>query len=171
MEVSSSDEPEESSNNLSDLTRFLLSNEFGLLLLITIFAIFFATYTDGFASRFNLFALGRTMAIDIMVGFSMMVVIVTGGLNLSVGAIGVSSAMFGGWMMVSLGLPLPIGIVGGLFMGAMMGWVKGSKPAHDGNHEHSSVWTIDWEGKARVVGNLHPTTKPVEIFARREASR
>lgn len=47
----------------------------------------------------------------------------------------------------------------------MMGWVKGSKPEHDGNHEHSSVWTIDWEGKARISGD-HPTSKPVEIFAR-----
>ena len=38
------------------------------------------------------------MAIDIMIGFSMMVVIVTGGLNLSVGAIGVCSAMTFGWL-------------------------------------------------------------------------
>jgi hypothetical protein len=28
------------------------------------------------------------------------------------------------------------------------------------------VWSIDWEGKARIVGNEHPTQKPVEIFAR-----
>jgi len=76
----------------------------------------------------------------------------------------------------------------------LMGWVQGSKPAHDGRHDHgsvwvapgaqlpleqltkpqlirllqeaSSVWEIDWEGKARPVGNEHPTQKPVEIFAR-----
>lgn len=48
----------------------------------------------------------------------------------------------------------------------MMGWRKGSQPAHDGKHEHSSVWEIDWQGKARIVGNEHPTQKPVEIFAR-----
>jgi hypothetical protein len=28
----------------------------------------------------------------------------------------------------------------------MMGWVKGSKPAHDGKHEFDSVWEVDWEG-------------------------
>lgn len=49
---------------------------------------------------------------------------------------------------------------------AMMGWRQGDKPEHDGNHEFSSVWTIDWEGKQRIVGNEHPTQKPVEIFAR-----
>jgi len=48
---------------------------------------------------------------------------------------------------------------------AMMGWVQGSKPPHDGRHDHSSVWMIDWEGKARFTGD-HPTTKPIEIFAR-----
>ncbi len=48
----------------------------------------------------------------------------------------------------------------------MMGWVKGSQPEHDSDHEFNSVWEIDWEGKARIVGNEHPTQKPVEIFAR-----
>lgn len=48
----------------------------------------------------------------------------------------------------------------------MVGWRKGSKPDHDGCHEFSSVWEVDWEGKARVVGNEHPTTKPLELFAR-----
>jgi DNA modification methylase len=49
---------------------------------------------------------------------------------------------------------------------AMMGWVKGSQPEHDSDHEFNSVWEIDWEGKSRIVGNEHPTQKPVEIFAR-----
>ena len=48
----------------------------------------------------------------------------------------------------------------------MMGWVGGSQPDHDGDHQFDSVWTVDWEGKARVVGNEHPTQKPVELFAR-----
>ena len=33
-------------------------------------------------------------------------------------------------------------------------------------HEHDSVWEVDWDGKARVVGNEHPCTKPVELFVR-----
>jgi DNA modification methylase len=49
----------------------------------------------------------------------------------------------------------------------MMGWKKGFKPRHDGIRTDgiSSVWQLDWEGKARVVGNEHPTQKPVELFA------
>ena len=48
----------------------------------------------------------------------------------------------------------------------VMGWKQGDKPEHDGVHEHTSVWTVDWDGKARVVGNEHPTEKPVELFTR-----
>jgi DNA modification methylase len=49
----------------------------------------------------------------------------------------------------------------------LMGWRKGHKPKHDGKNtaEATSVWQLDWEGKARVVGNEHPTQKPVELFA------
>jgi DNA modification methylase len=45
------------------------------------------------------------------------------------------------------------------------GWRRGHKPQH-GYGQLESVWEIDWEGKARIVGNEHPTQKPVEIFAR-----
>ncbi len=48
----------------------------------------------------------------------------------------------------------------------MMGWKRGSQPVHDSDHAFNSVWEIDWEGKSRIVGNEHPTQKPVEIFAR-----
>lgn len=53
----------------------------------------------------------------------------------------------------------------------MMGWRKGSMPAHDNSHEYSSVWELGWESgsgeeKAKPSGNEHPTQKPVEIFAR-----
>ena len=48
----------------------------------------------------------------------------------------------------------------------LMGWRQGSKPPHDGRHDHGSIWEVDWGGKARIVGNEHPTQKPVELFAR-----
>lgn len=48
----------------------------------------------------------------------------------------------------------------------MMGWVQGSQPEHDSDHDFNSVWEIDWEGKSRIIGNEHPTQKPVEVFAR-----
>ncbi len=28
----------------------------------------------------------------------------------------------------------------------------------------TTIWEADWDGKARVVGNLHPTQKPNRLF-------
>ena len=43
------------------------------------------------------------------------------------------------------------------------GWKRGNKPHHAGINS-STDWEVDWEGKARVVGNEHPTQKPVRLF-------
>jgi ribose transport system permease protein len=115
-------------------TRFLLTNEFGLVALILIFGAVFALGTPGFGSPFNLFTLGRTMAIDIMIGFSMMVVIVTGGLNLSVGAIGVCVAISCGWMLERAGVPLPLAIFAALALGAALGALNGFIIVRSGLH-------------------------------------
>ena len=114
--------------------RFYLTNEFGLAVLIVLFGTVFALATPGFFSAFNLFTLGRNMSIDIMIGFGMMVVIVSGGLNLSLGAIGVCAAMTGGWLIQSLGVPWPLAIVGALAMGALLGWVNGTVIVRSGLH-------------------------------------
>src|ERR1700721_553036 len=119
---------------ISAPARLLLTNEFGLIALIAIFGAIFALGTPGFGSQFNLFTLGRTMAIDIMIGFSMMVVIVTGGLNLSVGAIGVCSAMTCGWLLEHVGAPLPLAILGAIAFGAFLGAINGVLIAKTGLH-------------------------------------
>jgi len=43
------------------------------------------------------------------------------------------------------------------------GWKKGNKPTH-GMGMLDSIWEVDWEGKSRVVGNEHPTQKPLRLF-------
>ncbi|HUG60745.1 MAG TPA: ABC transporter permease [Methylomirabilota bacterium] len=105
--------------------RFYLTNEFGLAVLIVLFAAIFYALTPGFLSPFNQFALGRTAAVNILIGFSMMAVIVTGGLNLAVGAIGACAAMTCGWLLESMGVPWPLAVLGGLALGAGLGLVNG----------------------------------------------
>ncbi len=43
------------------------------------------------------------------------------------------------------------------------GWRRGNKPTH-GIAQHATVWNVDWEGKSRIVGNEHPTQKPLRLF-------
>ena len=114
--------------------KLLLSNEFGLFVLIIIFFLIFAIATPGFTSSFSLFAMGRTAAVNIVIGFSMMVVIVSGGLNLSVGSIGVCVAMAGGWLMQVAGLHWVFAIVGALVLGAAIGSLNGILIVKSGLH-------------------------------------
>ncbi|CAH0133569.1 D-allose transport system permease protein AlsC [Agrobacterium fabrum] len=114
--------------------RFFLTNEFGLILLIVVFAVIFGVAAGGFLSPFNLFTLGRSAAINIMIGLSMMAVIVTGGLNLAVGAIGVSAAMACGYLIEVLGVPWPLALIGGLATGAALGSINGWTVIRTGLH-------------------------------------
>lgn len=103
----------------------LASNEAGLLLITVLFALLFANLTPGFSSPFNVYALTRVLAIDAVIGFSMMVVLVTGGLNLAAGAIGVCAVMVGGWAMQVAGLGvLPSALIAVAF-GAALGATNG----------------------------------------------
>jgi ribose transport system permease protein len=110
------------------------SNEFGLLLLIAIFLVVFGFTTSGFLGPFNLFTMGRNAAVNIMIGLSMMTVIVTGGLSLAVGAIGVCAAMFTGYTLEILNLPWPLALACGIGLGAALGFVNGFTVVRTGLH-------------------------------------
>lgn len=132
VEVLSSGQNEKKTSLLS--MRLFLTNEFGLFALIVVFSIIFTILQPGFISKYSLFALGRTAAVNIMIGFSMMVVIITGGLNLAIGSMGVCVAMTAGWLMQSAGIPWPIALVGGLAMGAALGALQGVVIVRSGLH-------------------------------------
>lgn len=114
--------------------RLLLSNEFGLVVLVLLFAAGFHALSPAFLSPFSLYAMGRTAGVNIMIGFSMMVVIVTGGLSLAVGAIGVAAAMSGGALMQLAGWPWPLAVLGALIVGAALGAVNGVLIVRSGLH-------------------------------------
>jgi ribose transport system permease protein len=118
----------------SGSTRLLLSNEFGLAVLIALTVLIFAVTLDGFTSPFSLFTIGRQIGIDTMIGLAMMTVIVTGGLDLSVGAIGVCAAMVFGWLAQILGLPLYVAIPLAALFGACLGFINGYTVVKSGVH-------------------------------------
>ncbi len=114
--------------------RLLLSNEFGLAVLIALTVLVFSVTLDGFTSPFSLFTIGRQIGIDTMIGLAMMAVIVTGGLDLSVGAIGVCCAMAFGWLVQILGLPILFSIPVTVLFGASLGFINGFTVVKSGVH-------------------------------------
>ena len=101
------------------------STQLGLFVILVLLWVIFSFASSGFLSKFNLNSLMRLVAVDVVVGFSQMVVLATGGMNLSVGAIGVCAIMFSGYLMQVLGWPIPLAIVGTLTLGVALGGLNG----------------------------------------------
>ena len=99
--------------------------QLGLLIILLILWFVFTSLAPGFLSRFNLNSMGRSVAIDVVVGFAQMVVLATGGMNLSVGAIGVCCVMMAGYLMQAAGLPIPVAILLTLAFGGLLGALNG----------------------------------------------
>ncbi len=118
----------------SVIQRLMFSSEFGLALLIALTFVAFAAFLPGFTSTFSLFTIGRQIGIDTMIGLAMMTVIVTGGLDLSVGAIGVCSAMAFGWLLERAGMPLAMAVPIAILFGASLGFINGTTVVRSGVH-------------------------------------
>jgi ribose transport system permease protein len=116
------------------LMRVVLSNEFGLAVLLVLTFLLFASVLPGFSSKFSLFTMGRQTGIDTMIGLAMMAVIVTGGLDLSVGAIGVCAAMLFGFLAQVMGVPLILAVPLALVFGAGLGFINGTVVVRSGVH-------------------------------------
>jgi ribose transport system permease protein len=116
------------------LTRLLLSNEFGLAVLLGLAFLAFAVALPGFASPFSLFTIGRQIGISTVVGLAMMTVIVTGGLDLSLGAIGVCAAMVFGYLAQTAGAPLALAVPLAIAFGAVLGSINGAAVVKSGVH-------------------------------------
>jgi ribose transport system permease protein len=102
-----------------------LSTQGGLLLVDVALWVFFGVVAQGFLSGFNLFALGRDIAIFTVIGLAQMVVLSMGAMNLAVGAIGGVVAIFAGWLMQAVGLPARLGVLLAVALGTSMGWFNG----------------------------------------------
>jgi len=81
-----------------------------------------------------MFTIGRQIGIDTMIGLAMMAVIVTGGLDLSVGAIGVCAAMTFGWLVERQGIPLVVVDPGRHPVRGALGWINGTVVVRSGVH-------------------------------------
>ena len=102
-----------------------LSNA-GVLLALTALSWFaYRTLGDGFLSSYNLFTLSQLAAETVLIGFSQLVVVVIGRLNLAVGGVGVAATMAAGWLMGAAGLDplfaLPLGLAFGGLLGLLLG--------------------------------------------------
>ncbi|MEY3081710.1 MAG: hypothetical protein RJA94_1695 [Pseudomonadota bacterium] len=103
----------------------LFRHETILAVLTVIAMIVLASLSDKFFTVDNLLNQGRLMAEVGLISLAMTFVIVTGGIDLSVGSILGLTAILLGVFWKNLGLPLPAAIVLAMACGTFAGWVNG----------------------------------------------
>jgi len=77
-----------SKDNTSALWRFISTGGGGLLIIVLLFTAIMAIVSKQFLSTFNIFIVLREVSTAVLIGFSQMIVLAIGQMNLSVGAIG-----------------------------------------------------------------------------------
>lgn len=107
------------------LREALLGHEGVLAIILVAALVVLANLTDRFLTTDNLLNQGRLVAEIGLVALPMTFIIITGGIDLSVGSIMGLCAILLGVLWKSLGLPLELAIAGTLLIGAAAGLVNG----------------------------------------------
>lgn len=111
---------------VSEKLRHLLISQEGVLFLIMLASVLFlATRTDKFLTVENLLQQGRFMAEVGLIAIPMTYIIITGGIDLSVGSILGLTAIVLGWTWQELGFPLELAIITGIVSGTVAGFING----------------------------------------------
>ena len=101
-----------------------------LIVLVISVAAFGIVLGGKFFSAFALTLILQQVAITGIVGAAQTLVILTAGIDLSVGAIMVLSSVVMGQFTFRYGLPVPLAILCGFAVGALCGWINGVLVAH-----------------------------------------
>lgn len=107
------------------LRRHLISQEGVLFMIMLVSVLFLATRTDKFLTVDNLLQQGRFMTEVGLIAIPMTYIIITGGIDLSVGSILGLTAIVLGWSWQELGFPLELAIGTGILSGTLAGFVNG----------------------------------------------
>ena len=111
---------------ISEKLRHLLISQEGVLFVIMLVSVLFlATRTDKFLTVDNLLQQGRFMTEVGLIAIPMTYIIITGGIDLSVGSILGLTAIVLGWTWQELGFPLELAIITGILSGTLAGFVNG----------------------------------------------
>ena len=93
---------------------------------LVILLVFFSIAVPHFASTNNYVDILTATAVNGVLAVGVTFVIITGGIDLSVGTAMTFCSVVAGLVSVSLGLPLPLGLLAALGAGALVGIVNGS---------------------------------------------
>ena len=104
----------------SDAVQRLLA--FGALLVIIVV---FSLLSPNFLQFDNVIGILLATSVNGILALGVTFVIITGGIDLSIGTVMTLAAVITGVLITKMGLPIPVGIVGGILSGGLAGLVNG----------------------------------------------
>jgi ribose transport system permease protein len=110
----------------SVLASLLRRPDFSVVLATVVLFVIFSIGSPSFLTQYNLFNMGRTAALYVFVAMGQAIVIVIGGMNLSLGAIGGLSVVMAGMAMQDFGLDPLIALPIALLVGVLAGFFNGA---------------------------------------------
>ncbi len=94
----------------------------GLIIMFVVFSL----ASPNFFQFSNIVGILLATAVNGVLALGVTFVIITAGIDLSVGTVMTLSAVMTGVFITNLGLPIPVGILGGLLTGGFAGWINGT---------------------------------------------
>ena len=104
--------------------RALALRDAGTLIGLVVILLVFALLAPGFISERNLLNILQQSSLNACLALGMTLVIVSGGIDLSVGPTAALSAVISGSLLLA-GVPVPLAILAGLMLGALCGLING----------------------------------------------
>jgi ribose transport system permease protein len=109
----------------SAIMRFLSNGWGGLLIIVLAFTAIMAVASQQFLSPFNVFVVLRDTSTMLLIGYSQMIVLAIGQMNLSLGGIGGLVVVITGGLMEVYHWPIWAAVTGGLVVGVLAGLLNG----------------------------------------------
>ncbi len=112
------------------LATLLRRKEAAILIALLLLTLVIAVIAPRFVSGTNLYQVSRQISFVAIVALGQLFVILTGGIDLSVGSVMGWAGMVAAWAMVALGLPPVLAVLVGVAAGVAMGAINGSLIAY-----------------------------------------
>jgi len=113
------------SKRASFLQRILRARETGIALVVILIMIGLSLATPNFFTPENLAIVARVIALSAIYAMGETMVILLGGIDLSVGSVGALTGVVTVFVMVTMQMPIWVGILAGLMVGAVVGFLNG----------------------------------------------
>jgi len=113
-------------NKLFDyILRIFRAREAGIGLVVLAMIVFLSLSTNTFFTSSNLAVVSRQISLSAVIAIGMTLVILMGGIDLSVGSIVAITSVVVGLTMVRANMPIWLSILAGLMMGMLTGYING----------------------------------------------